>query len=288
MFFLLGEVLIEHIQAMSFLKNAPDRSVEWNSEARDVFDVLARIALRFYDSTFEGLYITAAIIVGLTTIFYLITNKPLHRLHKSKNFAICLLVWFFEHILFGIGYIPLLSQFVEVEYCRVDGKIERFSDITCWEKKHMTMVVVGYILAGFTLFISGVICAAFKSERNGIERKFGNESYFLGMYKLLLFGVVFLLGPIHDPVPGIVLTVLVIAYLFVYEAYAELFVASTYMAVLVGQLWVFICAATLENESYGSDMLAAWIPFIVLGFAILPLKSLVYHRVPKVLPVEKQ
>lgn len=288
MFFLACEILIEHIQAMSFLKNAPDRSVSWNKDARDVFDDLARIALRFYDSTFRGLYITAAVIVGVTTILYLSLNKPIHKLHKSKNTVALIVIWFFEHILFGVGYIPIISQFVEVEYCRIDGTIERYSDITCWEKKHMSLVVIGYILSGFAMFVSGVVCPAFKGERNGIERKFGNENYFLAIYKLLLFAVVFLLGPIHDPAPGIVLTLLVIVYLFVYEAYAELVVASLYMGVLVGQLWVFICAATLENESYGSDMLAAWPPFIVLGFAILPLKSLVYHRAPWTLPVEKQ
>lgn len=288
MLFLACEILIEHIQAMSFLKNAPDRSVSWNSDAREVFDDLARIALRFYDSTFQGLYTTAAVIVGVTTVLYLALNKPIHKLHKSKNTLAQITIWFFEHILFGIGYIPIISQFVEVEYCRIDGKIERYSDVECWKKDHMALVVIGYILSGFALFISGVICPAFKSERNGIERKFGNESYFLGMYKLLLFAVVFLLGPIHDPAPGIVLTVLVIAYLFIYEAYAELIVASLYMGVLFGQLWVFICAATLDKENYGSDMLAAWPPFIVLGFAVLPLKSLVYLRAPRTLPVEKQ
>lgn len=288
LFALSIEVLIEHIQAMSFLKTAPDRSVTWNSDALDMFKGLEKIALRFYDSTFLGLYITAAVIVFVSWVLYLALNKPIHSLHRKKNTVMCILVWFFEHILFGVGYIPIISQFVQVQYCTKAGTIERATDVDCWGKDHTALLEVGFILSGFALFLSGVACPVFKCERNGIERKFGNESYFLGMYKLLLFAVVFLLAPIHDPVPGIILTLLTMIYLFVFEAYAELHVASLYMGVLVGQLWVFICAATLENDSYGSDMLAAWPPFIVLGYAILPLKSLVYHRAPKVLSVEKQ
>lgn len=288
LFALSIEVLIEHIQAMSFLKTAPDRSVNWNSDAIDMFEGLEKISLRFYDSTFMGLYITAAVIVFVSLILYIALNRPIHRLHRRKNTLTCIVVWFFEHILFGVGYIPILAQFVQVQYCKTDGTIERYKDVDCWGKDHMTLLEIGFILSGFALFLSGVACPVFKCERNGIERKFGNESYFLGMYKLLLFAVVFLFGPIHDPTPGIVLTVLTIAYLFVYEAYAELHVASLYMGVLVGQLWVFICAATLDSESYASDMLAAWPAFIVLGYAVLPLKSLVYHRAPKVLSVEKQ
>lgn len=283
------EILIEHVQVMSFLRYAPDNSVTWNSDAHDAFKGLEKIALRFDGDAFIGIYITAAVVVFVALVLYIALNEKLHQWNRKQNTLACIFIWFFEHIIFGIGYIPIISQFVAVQYCAIDSTIESYSSLTCWEKKHMTLLEIGYIFSGFALFLSGVIGPVFKAERpKGIERKFGNESYFIGIYKLLLFGVVFLFGPIHSPVPGLVLTILVIAYMLIWEAFAELHVASMYMGVLMGQMWVFACAIALKNDSSGSEMLAAWPPFILFGYAILPIKSLVLHRVPRQMPIEKQ
>jgi hypothetical protein len=52
---------------------------------------------------------------------------------------------------------------------------------------------------------------------------------------------------------------------------------------------VFVCAyvAGEDDEDSGSDMLYGWIGFLVLGYAILPIKSLILPREPKILAVQK-
>lgn len=289
-FFALSvEILIEHIQVMSFLKDAPDSSVTWNTDALKFFDDIAKISLRFTGQPFLDLYIAAAVLVFAALVLYLGFNERLHNWNRKDNTFVCFWIWAFEHIVFGVGYIPILAQFVAVQYCAADGTMISYAAINCWSKDHTALLEVGYILSGFALFFAGVIGPIFKSERkNGIERKFGNESYFLGLYKFLLMGVVYIFGPVHTPYLGIIATVFLISYMLVYEVYAELHVASMYMAVLMAQLWVFICAHVLKNDSSGSDMLAAWIPFLVFGYSILPVKSFIIARVPRVLPIEKQ
>ena len=283
------EILVEHMQAMSYLSDAPDSSVTWNSSALDLFKGLKDIALRFTGDTFIALYITASILVFSSLFLYLVLNERLHNWNRKANTLVCWCIWFFEHFVLGLCYIPILSQFVAVQYCAKDSSILSYSSLQCWQSGHTALLEVGYILSGFTLFLAGVIGPVFKSERkNGIERKFGNESYFLGMYKFLLMGVVFLFGPVHIPYLGILASAALISYMLVYEVYAEVHVASMYMGVLMAQMWVFICAHIQGSSTNGSDMLAAWIPLFVFGYAILPIKSFIIPRVPRVLPIEKQ
>lgn len=283
------EILVEHGQTISYLSDAPDSSVTWNSSATDAFKGLKDLSLRFYDSTFIGLYITAAIIVFVTLFGYLALNEKLHALNRKQAPSASLIIWFFEHILFGLCYVPILSQFVAVQYCDNNNNILSYSSVACWGDSHMTLLEIGYIFAGFTFFIVGVIAPVFKSERpKGIERKFGNESYFIGLYKFLIMSVIFLFGPIHVPGLGLAATAALIAYLLIYEAFSEIHVASMYMAVLFGQLWIFICATALVNDSSASDMLGAWPAFLVFGYGILPIKSLIIHRIPREIPIEKQ
>ena len=236
-----------------------------------------------------GLYITAACVVFITMVLYLALNEKLHQWNRKENALASWIIWFFEHILFGIGYIPILSQFVAVQYCQSDSSMVSYSSLQCWQSQHMALLEIGYIFSGFALFLSGVIAPVFKAERKkGVERKFGNESYFIGCYKFLLMGVVFLFGPVHSPYLGIIATAALLIYVLIYEAFSELHVGSMYMGVMMGQLWVFICADELIANAYGNDMLGAWIPFIVFGYLILPIKSLMIQRVPRVMPIEKQ
>lgn len=289
MFALSIEILIEHAQLMSFVGESQTSSSQWNSNATSAFNGLRKIALRFYDSTFMGLYITATIIVFVTLAIYAALNQKLHDLNKSKNVPASIGIWFFEHILFGIGYVPILSQFVSVQYCGNDNNMYYYSSLQCWNSSHMATVNIGYIFSGLAMFIAGVLLPIFKSERiGGIERKFGNESYFIGTYKLLIMGVIFLFAPIQRPELGVVFTLLLAIYLGIFEAFAELHVASMYLAVLVGQIWVFSCSVQLDSNNNGSDMLIGWPIFLIAGYLILPVKSLLFKRTPKILPIEKQ
>lgn len=235
-----------------------------------------------------GIYTTAIAIVGLTFGLYIIFGERVHKWNKTSNSWATPAIWFIEHIIYGVGFVPIISQYVEVQYCNVYSELDSNTSIDCWKIDQMAMMEFGFIFTGIALFMAGVVAPVLKSERNGIEKRWGNESYFPGLYKLLVVGIVYLLAPIGLPYAGIIITGCLILYLFFYECYKSLHVASMRMAVLIGTFWIFICAEALAGGSdRGSDMLSGWIPLMVFGYTILPLKSLIVKRELKVLPIEK-
>mmetsp|Transcript_12637 Transcript_12637/g.12720 ORF Transcript_12637/g.12720 Transcript_12637/m.12720 type:complete len:304 (+) Transcript_12637:9-920(+) len=288
-FLITIEILVEHAQVMSFLKSAPDPTDNlWNSDAVDAFDGLKKIALRFDDDAFMGIYITSIAVVGATFILYLILGTKVHKWNKGQDTWGTLAIWFVEHIIYGIGFVPIISQYVAPQYCNLYSELKSYTSLDCWKTDQMAMLEFGFIFTGIALFMAGVVAPVLKSERNGIEKRWGNESYFPGMYKLYVIGVAFLLAPVGVPYAGIIVTIFIILYLFFFECYKSLHVASMRMSVLWGSLWVFICAESLKDStSRGSDMLAGWIPFLVFGYIIMPLKALIVKRELKVLPIEK-
>jgi len=83
--------------------------------------------------------------------------------------------------------------------------------------------------------------------------------------------------------------VLLIAYLVAYECFKDLWVASVKMAVLWAQLWMFICAEEVDerDEDTGNDMLWGWVAFMVVGYAVLPIKSIIFKREQKIMPSQR-
>ena len=282
------EMLIEHLQAMSFMKDAPKPGDSWNSGANDFFDVLKALALRFDGNAFIALYVIAIVLVIIPSVAYFVFATQIHRWNKQQNSPATPVIWFFDHIVFGIGFVPIVAHMTEVQFCDVSGDIDSYNNVTCWETGQMALIEIGFLVIALAYFLAGVIFPVLKSERNGIEKRWGNESYFPGIYKLLILAVVSLFAPLKLPWPGILATAVVIAYLAFAECYQELLVASSRMAVLFGQLWFFICATiTDSSESTASYLLIGWIFMAALGFGVLPLKAQIIKREPKVLPIEK-
>lgn len=136
--------------------------------------------------------------------------------------------------------------------------------------------------------MAAVVFPVLKRERNGLEKHWENEAYFPAIYYTMLVSIAYLFAPLRYPSLGIAMTVCVIFYLIINESYQEIHIASMYMAVLFGQLWVFICAATLnEGSENGSDLLFGWIPAIIIGYSLLPIKAQFIMRNLKELPIDK-
>jgi hypothetical protein len=281
-------ILFQHLQAMSFLRYAMDLTKgNWNSDAKDTFGELENLALRFEDDTFIGIYATSLFCAYVSFIVYFVFHYQIHEANKKQNSILSPFIWFWDHIIFGFGFIPIIANLTEVQYCNANKDIDKYTDVTCWESKHEVLYVLGFAGISLAYFMAGVVFPILKSERRGIEQHWLNESNFPGLYMLVMTGIVVLFAPIQRPWTGICAHAALIVYLAIYEGYRELHIASLKMGVCWAQMWVFICAKVTEDStSDGSDMLAGWIPFLVFGYILLPLKALVIKRTYKTLPLE--
>jgi hypothetical protein len=284
--------LLQHVQTMAYMRYAQENeneedSKEWNSDARDLWDELDDIALRIDGDDWFACYIAFYVIIGVSFILYLIFADYIHRENAKKYSWLAPVLWLFDYGVYGGLYIPMISVYTDIEYC--DHGEELFVDLDdydCYDDGHVAMVFFSIFSIGIIYFFAGVVCPILKSERNGVERRWENESAFLPMYRLLQISVVMLFGPLRVPEAGLVITILLMLYLVWYECFAELHIASMHMAILCAQMWVFACA-TVDDVDTASNMLAGWAPFLVLGYVILPIKAQIFKRSPKILPYEK-
>lgn len=73
------------------------------------------------------------------------------------------------------------------------------------------------------------------------------------MYKSLIVGVALFFAPIKLPRMGAAVTFLVMIYLLVIDCYKSLIIGCVRMAVMTGQLWVFLCASFVSDDGeFGS------------------------------------
>mmetsp|Transcript_32396 Transcript_32396/g.56062 ORF Transcript_32396/g.56062 Transcript_32396/m.56062 type:complete len:306 (+) Transcript_32396:2567-3484(+) len=281
-------LLFQHLQVMSFARYSMDLTRgNWNSDAKDTFGDLENLALRFKDDTFIGIYATALFCSFVSVIVYFVFHYQIHEANIKQNSIWTPIIWFWDHIIFGFGFIPIIANLTEVQYCDLNKDVDSYNDVSCWDSDHEALYILGFIGISFAFFMAGVVFPILKSERRGIEQHWLNESNFPGLYTLVLTGIVLLFAPIQRPWTGICAHAALIVYLFLFEGYRELHIASLKMGILWAQMWVFICSKVTEDSSDdGSDMLAGWIPFLVFGYAILPLKSLILKRTFKTLPLE--
>ncbi|CAG9325465.1 unnamed protein product [Blepharisma stoltei] len=280
-------MLFEHLQLMSYIKKAtkPDAD-DWNSSARSAFDGLKSIALRFTGDSFFAIYIISCIVSFLTFAIYIAFSKKIHEANKSES-PLRYLIWFVEYIIYGIGFVPMIGALAEVQYCN-SHDIDSYHSVSCWGKKQMALIEVGFVFSSFAFFISAVVLPALKSERNGVEKRWGDECYFFGFDRILLVGIIYLLAPIRLPWVGILLTCVLIAYIVIFECYNELHIASLKVGLLCGQAWLFLCADEADNNgNTASDLMAGWIPAILIGYSLLWIKSLVFKRKYKGIPLQK-
>ena len=161
---LFTEYLIEHLQTMSYMKSAGKDS--WKSDANDSFDNLKKLALRFSGDDFLGLYYFSIVLISFTVIAYLILQKHIHTLNAKANSTP--LIWVIEHIIFGLGFVPILSQFRIPQFCDTHQKIKDYTDVKCYKDEGLSLMVVGQIYIGLAIYIVAVILPVLKSERRGL------------------------------------------------------------------------------------------------------------------------
>mmetsp|Transcript_19604 Transcript_19604/g.36031 ORF Transcript_19604/g.36031 Transcript_19604/m.36031 type:complete len:292 (+) Transcript_19604:1605-2480(+) len=274
--------LLQHFQLASFYRHAMKRTQgNWESEPRDVFANLGDLALRFYGDTFMGFYYTALVISIGSALFYVLIHEWIHRANLKVNF-LTPLAMFWEYIVFGFGFVPMVANLAEITYCDESEDLERHSSLHCFKHKQITLMVFGFIGISSALFMAGGVFPSLKNERKSVERNAIEDTMFAGLYHLLIVSVIVMIAPMQRPWVGIFVHLLSIVYLVIHEGYAELHVASLRMAILFAQMWVF-CATleTQDSDSQGSNMLYAWPVFMIIGYGVMPLKRILLQKIRK-------
>jgi hypothetical protein len=271
--------LLQHFQLASFYRHAMKRSDgNWESEPRDFFGGLEDLALRFYGKTFIGFYYLAVVLSIGSAVLYVLLHEWVHKSNVKVNLMTPLSM-FWEYVIFGFGFVPMIANLTEVTYCDADEDMERHSSTDCFKHTQIFMILFGFGGISTALFMTGAVFPSLKNERKSVERSAVDDPMFIGMYHLLIVAVIVLIAPMQRPWVGIFLHLLVIAYQVVYEGYSELPVASLRMGILVAQMWLF-CATleTQDSDSRGSNMLFAWPAFLMLGVLILPIKRVLMAK----------
>ena len=282
-------VLFEHAQVMSYGNRMVDTAKysNWNSDSKNLFDGLEKLALRFTGSGFVVIYTFAMIFSVLGLLVYLALMPQIHHWNKGPGLgwvAIALI----DNVIFGLGFVPMMAVLSEVQYCTDSGDLMDYTSITCWDTKQMAMTIFGFFGASCALIVSGVVCPILKSERKGVESRFIDEVYFPGMFKLLEVGIINIFAAVHHAYLGIVACLVLIVYLGVYQCYRDPFIAAIKMSVLWGQLWVFCCAQEMTaNTDTGSSLLAGWVPFMAVGYACMWGVWLLWRRNTNKMALEK-
>ena len=283
------EIYCEHLQAMSYMRDSTKPSGDnWNSDAKDAFDGLKKLALRLSDSNYMVLFVLSTVLIGLSFGLYIALADRLHAANKTAGSKLTPCIWLVEHVIFGIGFVPLIAQFAQTQFCNSSNNLKAKTDIDCFKTDQLTMMEFGFIFTGIALIIAGVILPVFKTERRGVEAGSANECYFPGLYKINIVGVVMLLSWIKLPEVGIYTTIALIVYLLVRVCYADPVVACLRSSVLFGQLWVFSAAVAADDDgSTASHMLYAWPAFLAVGAAAMAARVLLIKPRYKVNPIEK-
>jgi hypothetical protein len=175
----------------------------------------------------------------------------------------------------------MVSKLIEVQVCDLDLNIDSYSSISCFDSLQMALVQVGFIGCGAAYFFNAVIIPTLKYEREGLERMWSRESYFEGLYYLVLFASVSFMNWVHKPWIGVLLCGLVFLYGLVYECYETLTVACSRCGVLASLLWVFTSAHMHDSDSAAGELLFSLLPLAYIsGFAV----KLLRHKLNNFLP----
>ncbi|OMJ81311.1 hypothetical protein SteCoe_18233 [Stentor coeruleus] len=285
------ECLIEHCQALSFIKDSLNSSGEsWNSSALDFFEALSDSFLIPIDQdTFKISFIISSILITLLLLLYLIFNKYIHNINKDKLSLTLIFIQFLDHIILGIGYIIILKIFLIPYGCNENSQLIVDTSINCWTNEHLFYMQTGYLFASIGVLLVAGISTVLRAERKGVEKPFGNDLVFPSMYKILDLLVVSLLSTIGEPYVGICFIIVAIGYLGIFEAYEDLYVGCLKMACLFGLLWGFVCAEIArKNGELASQMVTiGWGISLVVGYFVLFVKSLIVNREPMFQCIDK-
>ena len=279
--------MFQLLQALSFIKDAPE-SGSWNSDVSDFFTFTKHIALRYSDDNYKLFYIISCIACAVTLVLYMLLSDYIHKLNKRNDVSLYLIL-FFEYIVFGLGFIPMISRFVEVQICNTNLDIDTWSSVSCFDNDQLALLEIGFVCISIAFIMNSVIFPSLKYERNSVEKLWANESYIEGFFYLILIGVASLLGFIKLPSVGIILCSAALAYALVLECYESIIVASSRCGVLSALIWAFAAAYVLKNDNNGGNtMIKLLIIGYSIGFLIRFIKSFIIKREKKsVIPVVK-
>jgi len=280
--------LFEHAQVMSY----GNRMIEadqgnWTSNAKDLFDGLAKLALRFTGDAYMVIYVLSMLLSLLGLLLYVVLLPKIHQWNRQSGF-LALSVLFADYVIFGLGFVPMMSALSEVQYCNDDGKLKDYTSTVCWDHQQLSMLVFAFFGASAVLLMSAVVGPILKSERKGVEMRWVDEAYFPGLMRLLDVGIINIFAAVHHAYLGITACCVLIIYLALFQCYKDNFIASVKMAVLWGDLWVFICAQEVTNSnSKGSDLLAGWVPAMLFGYCLMWVVWVFRKKQPAKLALEK-
>lgn len=260
--------LCEHVQVMSFGNRMLDNE-DWQSGAKDLFDGMGKVALRFTGTGYLVIYVLSLVFSLSFLCLYLGLTVKVHQWNRTPG-AFSLVFLFIDHVIFGLGFVPMLAAFAETQLCNGNGNLTSYTSQACWNDAQTTMLTLGFIGASAVVIISATVCPLLREERGGLERKWKDEEYFPALFRLLTAGIIYIAAGVHKPYLGIIGCGALILYLGWCQAYRDNHLAAVKMGVLCGQLWVFVSAqvAASSSSTKGSQMLAGWIPAIILGYVI--------------------
>ena len=278
--------IIQLIQALSFIKDAPE-SGSWNSSASNFFSFCKDLALRFDGDAFIAIYIASCVVSFISIIVYIIFFDQIHKANK-QNGAFFYLILFFEYGVFGFGFIPMISKFVEVQLCNSSLDIVSYSSVSCFQNEQLWLLEIGFFSIGIVFLMNAAIFPTLKFERNGVERLWGNESYFEGFYYLYLTGVVSLFGYIELPWVGVVVGLALFVYAMVFECFQSVFIACNRCGIVLALIWGFAAADQLDvNSGSANTMIYLWPVIYVVGFVARCLKNCLIKRSPQINSIVK-
>lgn len=272
-------MIFEHIQLASYMRHAfSPNGDSWDNSAVSAFDGLKKIALRFTGDSFLSVYFLSCIFTITTFLLYVIFTRQINHANKSKTSKLRYVIWLFEYVIFGLGFVPMIGALSEVQYCN-KNEMESYTSVECWTNKQMAYMYSGFIFAGFAILVAAIFLPALKSERGGVEKRWGDETFFFAYDRIMVVGTIYLLAPIRLPYVGIIACAVLALYVLIFECYHELHIASLKLGLILGLLWLFVCTETADdNGSKASDMLIAWPIIIIVGYFLLWIKSLFIER----------
>lgn len=239
--------ILQLLQALSFLNKVPKEN-KWNSDIEKFIEFCKILALRLDSQGFIVFYITFSSICAVTVFVYIVFYDQIHS--KNQNFSIFSpFLWVVEYFVFVLGYLPMASKFIEVQFCSDEFKMKNFSQVDCFKRDQMVMLQIGFVCIGVTFIVNSIVIPALRHERNGIEQLWSKENYFEGVYYLLLFSAASFIGYLEKPWVGILLCGLGYAYGIVFECYKSLYVACSRCAILFSLAWAYTAAHILEFDS---------------------------------------
>lgn len=271
--------LVEHLQVMSYgNRMLAITKYRWNSQAKEIFAHLAKLALRFTGDGFLYVYVLSLICSLGPLVLYILLLPHVHNWNRKSGFASwCILA--IDQLVFGVGFVPMISALSDVQYCNDDGMLMDYTHVECWKTTQLNMMVFAFFAASAAVAMAAIVCPILKSERRGVETRWVDEAYFPGLFKLLEVGIINLFAAVHHAYLGITACGALIIYLAVFQCYRDVFIASAKMGVLWGQLWVFACAqAVTEDSDLGSSLLIGWAPMVVLGYVFMLLLTFLLRR----------